>query len=201
MPHIVLGNQTTWINVKRFHNNYAVFQSRNILFDPIFYLSSLHSILRGVAFGYVLYIMIGLFTGDMIDNSKAFYTFYTTCSPAKKHPAIDEGESMTWWTIETASVRLISNGLVIATPCHSEFCHLYIFLKVSLCFCLLSSLQHFLSLWLIKSSRCFLLPDGHDADKEEDSDKVTERGRSMSMIGKMLAVMDMESHDVKMESI
>ena len=36
-----------------------------------------------MAFGYALYIMIGLFTGDMIENTIAFYKFYTTPSPKK----------------------------------------------------------------------------------------------------------------------
>ena len=44
-----------------------------------------------------------------------------------------------------------------------------------------------------------VLEDG-DALKEDD-DNNGQRGRSMSVIGKLLAVMDMESHDVKMESI
>ena len=36
---------------------------------------------------------------------------------------------------------------------------------------------------------------------KDDDDNGGQRGRSMSVIGKLLAVMDMESHDVKMESI
>ena len=47
------------------------------------FMNVLNSILRGVAFGYILYIMIGLFTGDMIENTIGFYTFYTTPSPIK----------------------------------------------------------------------------------------------------------------------
>ena len=37
--------------------------------------------------------MIGLFTGDMIDNSVSFYTFYTTWPSSKKGPSAGEGES------------------------------------------------------------------------------------------------------------
>lgn len=40
-----------------------------------------------------------------------------------------------------------------------------------------------------------------DDDALRDGEANGERGRSMSVIGKILAVMDMESHDVKMESI
>jgi hypothetical protein len=37
----------------------------------------------GVAFGYVIYIMIGFFTGEMFHNTEAFYLFYTRPSPKK----------------------------------------------------------------------------------------------------------------------
>ena len=37
--------------------------------------------------------MIGLFTGDMIDNTVSFYTFYTTWPSKKKGPAAGEGEN------------------------------------------------------------------------------------------------------------
>lgn len=39
----------------------------------LFFIPFTYSILRGVAFGYVIYILIGLFTGDMIENFAVFY--------------------------------------------------------------------------------------------------------------------------------
>lgn len=41
-------------------------------FIVMFFIPFTYSILRGVAFGYVIYISIGLFTGDMIENSLNF---------------------------------------------------------------------------------------------------------------------------------
>ena len=45
------------------------------------------------------------------------------------------------------------------------------------------------------------LTELEDADGPEDTAHAGRGKRSMSVIGKILAVMDMESHDVKMESI
>lgn len=42
----------------------------------LFFIPFTYSILRGVVIGYVIYIMIGLFTGDMIGNTLAFIDFY-----------------------------------------------------------------------------------------------------------------------------
>lgn len=38
----------------------------------LFYIPFTYSILRGVAFGYIIYVAIMLFTGDYIPNSKLF---------------------------------------------------------------------------------------------------------------------------------
>ena len=43
----------------------------------LFFIPFTYSILRGVAFGYVTYLLIGLFTGDLIKNAKAMYEFYS----------------------------------------------------------------------------------------------------------------------------
>lgn len=49
----------------------------------LFFIPFTYSILRGVAFGYVIYIMIGLYTGDLITNAQAFYKELTTPAPKK----------------------------------------------------------------------------------------------------------------------
>jgi xanthine/uracil/vitamin C permease (AzgA family) len=42
----------------------------------LFFIPFTYSILRGVAFGYIIYILIGLFTGDMIENTLNFIKSY-----------------------------------------------------------------------------------------------------------------------------
>lgn len=52
----------------------------------LFFIPFTYSILRGVAFGYVIYVMIGLFTGDMIQNTIDFVEDYRKAwvSPSAK---------------------------------------------------------------------------------------------------------------------
>lgn len=52
----------------------------------LFFIPFTYSILRGVAFGYIMYIFIGLFTGDMIENSIQLVKSYTY--PEPKAPKI-----------------------------------------------------------------------------------------------------------------
>eukprot|EP01039_Chlorochromonas_danica_P004042 gene4042-4420_t len=62
------GKRIDWANYKVAVPAYCV----------LFFIPFTYSILRGVAFGYVIYIMIGLFTGDMIDNTLNFIEEYRT---------------------------------------------------------------------------------------------------------------------------
>lgn len=51
----------------------------------LFFIPFTYSILRGVAFGYCIYILINLYTGDMITNAVAFFEEYRNpCAPKKK---------------------------------------------------------------------------------------------------------------------
>lgn len=56
----------------------------------LFFIPFTYSILRGVAIGYIVYIMIGLFTGDMIENTINFVKDYTT--PAIKAKPLAQQE-------------------------------------------------------------------------------------------------------------
>ena len=69
--------------------------SRNSVpaYAVLFFIPFTYSILRGVAFGYVLYIFIGLFTGDHIINGQAFIKDLFTFSKPK--PKIVGGKTNT----------------------------------------------------------------------------------------------------------
>eukprot|EP01031_Cornospumella_fuschlensis_P026302 gene26302-31774_t len=56
----------------------------------LFFIPFTYSILRGVAIGYIVYVMIGLFTGDMIENTLNFIKDYT--NPAAKAKPLSQLE-------------------------------------------------------------------------------------------------------------
>jgi hypothetical protein len=63
MVGVVLFNNTKridWMNTKEAVPAYMV----------LFFIPFTYSILRGVAFGYIVYIFIGFFTGDFITNAE-----------------------------------------------------------------------------------------------------------------------------------
>ena len=61
-------------------------------FCTLFFIPFTYSILRGVAFGYILYIFLGLFTGDMINNTIDFVQYYINPPPKveKEHHDDDD---------------------------------------------------------------------------------------------------------------
>ena len=42
----------------------------------LFFIPFTYSILRGVAFGYIIYVFLGFYTGDFISNTAEFVHFY-----------------------------------------------------------------------------------------------------------------------------
>lgn len=55
-----------WTNYKEAVPSYCV----------LFFIPFTYSILRGVAFGYIIYIFLGFYTGDFIENTAEFVHFY-----------------------------------------------------------------------------------------------------------------------------
>lgn len=89
----------------------------------LFFIPFTYSILRGVAFGYVIYIFIGLFTGDMIENAKSLYLQYTSPAPpraiklpmsgqdslAQRHDDDDEEDDHNRTRANTLTSKIISH--------------------------------------------------------------------------------------------
>jgi AGZA family xanthine/uracil permease-like MFS transporter len=71
MVGVVLFKNTERINWAEY--KYAVPAYCVLVFIPFTY-----SILRGVAFGYIMYVLISFYTGDYIINIQNLYRFYTT---------------------------------------------------------------------------------------------------------------------------
>ncbi len=81
-PLLIMVGVVLFANTKRIDwtvTKYAVPAYCVLVFIPFTY-----SILRGVAFGYIMYIFISFYTGDYITNIQALVRFYTQVKPKLK---------------------------------------------------------------------------------------------------------------------
>lgn len=70
-PLLIIVGVVLFNNVKRV--DWSDMKVAVPAYVTLFFIPFTYSILRGVAFGYVIYIFIGLFTGDMIQHTIDFY--------------------------------------------------------------------------------------------------------------------------------
>ena len=83
-PLLIMVGVVLFANVKRI--DWSDYKQSVPAYAVLFFIPFTYSILRGVAFGYVLYIFIALFTGDLIEDSVTFVKSYT--HPAPKTPVV-----------------------------------------------------------------------------------------------------------------
>jgi AGZA family xanthine/uracil permease-like MFS transporter len=81
-PLLIMVGVVLFNNVKRV--DWMVVKDAVPAYCVLFFIPFTYSILRGVGFGYVIYIFIGLFTGEFIANAEAFYIYMTTPAPPKR---------------------------------------------------------------------------------------------------------------------
>lgn len=87
-PLLIMVGVMMFGNAKRI--DWADYKVAVPAYCVLFFIPFTYSILRGVAIGYIIYIMIGLFTGDMIQNIIDFVKDYTTPKAKAKPLALQE---------------------------------------------------------------------------------------------------------------
>lgn len=89
-PLLIMVGIVLFANVKRI--DWTVYQDAVPAYCVLFFIPFTYSILRGVAFGYVIYVFLGFFTGQMITNTEEFVRSYTNPPPKapKHHPDDDK---------------------------------------------------------------------------------------------------------------
>jgi adenine/guanine/hypoxanthine permease len=85
-PLLIMVGVVLFANVKRV--DWTNYKESVPAYAVLFFIPFTYSILRGVAFGYVLYIFIMLFTGDFISNATAFLESINPLKP--KQPTIED---------------------------------------------------------------------------------------------------------------
>lgn len=70
-PLLIIVGVVLFNNVKRV--DWSDMKVAVPAYVTLFFIPFTYSILRGVAFGYVIYVFIGLFTGEMIQHTIDFY--------------------------------------------------------------------------------------------------------------------------------
>jgi AGZA family xanthine/uracil permease-like MFS transporter len=81
-PLLIMVGVIMFSNVKKV--DWADMKTAVPAYCTLFFIPFTYSILRGVAFGYIVYIFIGLFTGEFLDNAQAFYDYWTKPAPPKR---------------------------------------------------------------------------------------------------------------------
>lgn len=75
-PLLLMVGVVLFGNVTRL--NFAVYKESVPAYCCLFFIPFTYSILRGVGFGYVTYAILGIFTGDLLIQLKAFWQEYKT---------------------------------------------------------------------------------------------------------------------------
>lgn len=94
-PLLIMVGVVLFNNTKRI--DWTVYKEAVPAFCVLFFIPFTYSILRGVAFGYVIYIMMAFFTGDYITNTLHFVDSYrhsqaTTVMARRKSTVLQDGD-------------------------------------------------------------------------------------------------------------
>ena len=73
-PLLIMVGVLLFANTKRI--DWTNYKESVPAYCTLFFIPFTYSILRGVAFGYIIYIFLGLYTGDFISNTAEFTHFY-----------------------------------------------------------------------------------------------------------------------------
>lgn len=73
-PLLIMVGVILFANTKRI--DWSITKEAVPAYCTLFFIPFTYSILRGVAFGYIIYILLSFYTGDYIENSWNLFTFY-----------------------------------------------------------------------------------------------------------------------------